>query len=250
MRSDPMSAEKPAGRDAHETGLPLAAAATARFFLARQHWHLLALLVLIPIAWAFAAPVLGEDAWLGIADEAWFWLGVSAAILHQVLVWLAWRGQLGWKLLSRFFGARDLAIWAGLFMPLLLARPLLLLGLALADRNSLALSRPIALGLGVALLLPSLYTFWSVMRHFGLPRAVGGDHFRTRFREMPLVREGAFRWSGHAMYAFGFLGLWSIALLAGSQAALSLALFQHAYIWVHYHCTEKPDMELLYGARP
>ena len=29
--------------------------------------------------------------------------------------------------------------------------------------------------------------------------------------------------------------------------ALAVALFQHAYIWVHYYCTEKPDMRRIYG---
>jgi len=28
---------------------------------------------------------------------------------------------------------------------------------------------------------------------------------------------------------------------------LAAALFQHAYIWVHYYCTEEPDMQLIYG---
>ena len=34
----------------------------------------------------------------------------------------------------------------------------------------------------------------------------------------------------------------------GSLAALAAALFQHAYIWVHYYCTEAPDMDLIYSA--
>jgi hypothetical protein len=49
------------------------------------------------------------------------------------------------------------------------------------------------------------------------------------------------------MYAFLFLCFWSLALLAGSRAALASALFQHAYIWVHMYCTEGPDMRVLYG---
>jgi hypothetical protein len=49
------------------------------------------------------------------------------------------------------------------------------------------------------------------------------------------------------MYAFLFLCFWSLALLAGSRAALASALFQHAYIWVHMYCTEGPDMCVLYG---
>ncbi len=58
---------------------------------------------------------------------------------------------------------------------------------------------------------------------------------------------GAFRWIRNAMYAFAFLGLWSIALFADSTAALILAILAHACVWVHYYATEKPDMDLIYG---
>jgi len=51
----------------------------------------------------------------------------------------------------------------------------------------------------------------------------------------------------NAMYALTFLGFWAVAFLARSQAALAVALFQHAYIWVHWYCTEQPDGVLLYG---
>jgi hypothetical protein len=147
--------------------------------------------------------------------------------------------------LSKLFGKADMVIWAVMFLPLLLARPLLVIGLAMTDRGSLPLQRWIEILLGIALLFPTLSTFWSVAKYFGLARALGGDHFRQKYREMPMVREGAFRWSSNAMYSFAFLGLWAIALLLGSQAALSLALFQHAYIWVHFWCTENPDIELM-----
>jgi len=120
-------------------------------------------------------------------------------------------------------------------------------GISAADSGSLALSRGVASGLAVFVLLPSLYTAWSVQRYFGLARAAGGDHFRRRYREMPLVTRGAFAWTPNAMYTFGFLGLWAIALFARSHAGLVAALFQHAYIWVHYVCTEQPDMARLYG---
>jgi len=30
-------------------------------------------------------------------------------------------------------------------------------------------------------------------------------------------------------------------------AAIAVALFQHAYIWVHWYCTEQPDGVVLYG---
>jgi protein-S-isoprenylcysteine O-methyltransferase Ste14 len=94
--------------------------------------------------------------------------------------------------------------------------------------------------------VPAVYTLLSVERYFGFERAIGGDHFRSRYRQMPLVKQGAFKWSENAMYAFVFLLLWSIALFAGSWVALSLAVFQHVYVWAHYCFTEKPDMELIY----
>jgi hypothetical protein len=201
----------------------------------------------VAAAWVFAAPALGDGQFLGLADWAWFWLGVGLSVLHQVLVWLVFRGQLGWGILTRWFGEHDLKVWGVVFFPFLASRPLTVLGLALADQGSMALPRTLQLVLGIGLLLPSVYAMYSVLRYFGIERALGGDHFCSRYRQMPLVTQGAYQWTPHAMYTLVFLALWAIAFLAGSLAALSLAAFQHAYIWVHYFCTEKPDMELIYG---
>ena len=60
--------------------------------------------------------------------------------------------------------------------------------------------------------------------------------------------EGAFKYSSNAMYTFVFSGMWGIGLLLGSWNAIGLALFYHAYIWVHFYATEKPDMDFLYGS--
>ena len=78
----------------------------------------------------------------------------------------------------------------------------------------------------------------SVFRYFTIPRALGGDHFHDQYLNLPLVDQGAFKYSSNAMYSFVFLGMWGIALLTGSWNALVLALFNHAYIWVHMYCTE------------
>ena len=50
------------------------------------------------------------------------------------------------------------------------------------------------------------------------------------------------------MYTLAFLGLWTIALATNSRAALAACLFQHAYIWVHWYCTEQPDIRVLHGS--
>ncbi len=62
-----------------------------------------------------------------------------------------------------------------------------------------------------------------------------------------MVQGGIFRFSSNAMYLFGFMGLWIPGFLFQSLAALILAVFSHAYIWIHYYATEKPDMDRIYG---
>ena len=86
-------------------------------------------------------------------------------------------------------------------------------------------------------------------RYFGMARAAGADHFDARYRDMPLVDKGIFRFTNNGMYAFAFLVFWAIAIGFGSLAALAIAAFSHAYIWVHFYATETPDMDFLYGSR-
>lgn len=225
----------------------LAEARSAAFFFHRQLLHAGLLGFLVAVSYALAAPRLGTpDVWLGLSVRGWFWLNVAVVATHQIIVWLVFRGQLGWGVLTRIFGEWDLRLWGLVFMPFLIARPVLVVGLAIADSGSLMLPRWLCSVFGAALLVPAMYTLWSVSRYFSIPRALGGDHFRLHYRRMPMVQTGAFAWTPNAMYLIAFLGLWSIAFLAHSHVALVIALFQHAYIWVHYYCTEKPDMELMY----
>lgn len=120
----------------------------------------------------------------------------------------------------------------------------------LADVGTLPMPRALGIALGSAMLLPALWAMHSVKKYFGFARALGGDHFFERYRTMPMVREGAFKYSSNAMYTFVFIGFWGIALLCRSRAALAVAMFQHAYIWVHWYCTEQPDGVVLYGRSP
>lgn len=221
-------------------------ARSTSFFFHRQAWHLLALLILVPAAWLLAYPHLGEGSFLVVTATWWFWASVIVSIVHQVVVWIVFRLQLGWATLTRLFGKADLLIWGLIFLPLFAGRVVTLVGLARATQDTLALTRSLAVGMAVLLLIPAIYTLWSVLRYFGLTRAMVGDHFRVRYRQMPLETRGIFRYSDNAMYAFGFLVLWSIALFNRSLPALIMAGFQHIYIWVHYYCTEKPDMEIIY----
>lgn len=108
----------------------------------------------------------------------------------------------------------------------------------------------LAVALAVLLLLPALYLFHSVRKYFGFRRAYGIDHFDESYRALPFVKQGIFKYTGNAMYVAGFLILWTPGLLLLSTAALLAALFNHLYIWVHYYCTELPDIRRIYGAGP
>jgi hypothetical protein len=207
--------------------------------------------VLLLVAIYFGAVYLADldssgGSLLGISSATWFYVTILNAVVHQFLVWFAFRFQLVYKLLTRLFGKYDLTIWAILFLPFLVLRPILTLLAGISDFQSLYKVNFISFISGGLLLIPVAYTLYSVFRYFGLKRAIGGDHFRVKYRNLPLVRKGMFKYSPDAMYLFAFLLFWAIGIITGSRIALSLAVFQHAYIWVHMFCTEEPDMQKIY----
>jgi len=190
---------------------------------------------------------LVSGSFLGLGAGVWLTLAVAVPVLHQVYVAFAWRTELHLRLWSRWFPGRAFARYKVGFTMLILGRPLTVLGLAIANRETLPISPVVAGVLGLACLLPPAYLGYSIRRFFTLDRAYGIDHFDASYRDAPLVRQGIFRWSPNAMYVFGFLALWAIAILFRSKGALVAAGFNHAAIWVHYLCTERPDMRRIYG---
>jgi len=92
--------------------------------------------------------------------------------------------------------------------------------------------------LTILLAAPGFYAMYSVKRYFGLPRAAGADHFDAKYRNMPLVKKGIFRFTDNGMYLYAFLLFWAIAIGFDSIVALIVTAFSHAYIWVHFYATE------------
>lgn len=211
--------------------------------------HIAIMLLIWLGATALLTPIENAPTLLGLTATGWAQLSIALAVIHQVIVAIVFRLQLHRNLLTRKFGDRDMTVWRMIFMPLLVARPVTVLMTGWADTVPLTSMRLPEIIVGAALVGVAIWGMHSVLKYFTLPRALGGDHFRDSFASMPLVREGAFKYTSNAMYGLVFLGLWGIALLFGSWNALVLALFQQAYIWVHMYCTEKPDMEWIYGNR-
>ncbi len=221
-----------------------------RMFFEGQLIHLLGVAVLL-VAVCFAAQISGFDQglFLGLSTTNWVVLAIANAVLHQVYVWLCWRLELGGQQLTRIFTNRAFPIYSAGFAILIALRPLLALAVAWSNRSSLPLTPWVGWTIAALLILPVGYLMYSVRKYFGFDRAFGIDHFDPNFRDIPFVRQGIFRWSNNAMYVFGFLVLWVPAFLFQSTACLIVAGFSHAYIWVHYYCTEVPDMNRIYGAR-
>lgn len=191
---------------------------------------------------------------LGLVAVAWrsidepfpvpFWIAVACPIFHQVFVWLAWRLELRSSAITGSIGFR---VYVLLFFVLFASRFLSLIILAWEDQGSLELPILPRIIVTMMFLAVGIYTMYSVKRYFGLVRASGADHFEARYREIPLVRKGIFRFTSNGMYVYAFLLFWAIPVGLNSAAGLIVAAFSHAYIWVHFFATEKPDMEYLYN---
>ena len=222
--------------------------ASPRFFFVGQAAHLLLLGVLVGIACMLIDfEHLQNRRLFGVGGAVWFALALGVPVLHQAFVWLAWRSELCFGTLSGWLGSRAFLIYRILFFILFWSRPATLILLGIADRDSLPIPVFVRVGLCLLLAIPAAYTLYSVVRYFGMARASGGDHFEERYRSLPMVTRGMFRFSSNAMYAYAFLMFWAIAIAAASWAALVAAAFSHAYIWVHFYCTERPDMKLIYA---
>lgn len=221
-----------------------------KLVLERQWLHAVLLAaLLIGVSYANRLEGLTKGALWGLDTAAWFWIAIGIPILHQVYVLICWRTELHFGLVTRVLGKGGFKAYAVGFSIIGLARVAAVFLLAAANPMTLP-ADPVRLKIAaVVVALPALYTFYSVKRYFTATRAFGIDHFDERFRTRPFVRKGIFRFTQNGMYLYGFLILWSAALWFGSLAALIAALFNHLYIWVHFFCTEKPDMQRIYGKR-
>ncbi|WP_119010722.1 methyltransferase [Vibrio superstes] len=205
----------------------------------KQTPHFVSLFVLLLISY-FTWFRLGQPAPIA------FWTAFSIPALHQIFVWLAWRLELQSSLVSKTLGFRAYLV---IFFVLFVGRFLSLFLLAYLDRGTLGLNSSVQIAVTVICLCLSLYAIYSVRRYFGMARAAGADHFELSYRSLPMVNQGIFKYSSNSMYVYAFLLVWAIAIGLNSSAALIIAAYSHIYIWVHYYCTEKPDMDFIYSPK-
>ena len=183
----------------------------------------------------------------GISTQTWLWIAIAIPIIHQIIVWLFWRLELHHGLITCWFGEKGFPIYKVVFTIFFAGRPVSLILVGLANYKTLALDPILAYLIAGLLILPFVYSMYSVVKYFGINRAYGIDHFDPSYRNKPFVKKGMFKYTDNAMYKFGFLILWAIALATLSKAGLVAAAFNHLYIWVHFYFTELPDIRRIYG---
>jgi hypothetical protein len=214
-----------------------------------QLFHLLALLILIPAIYlclVFDYTFLVGELW-GFSTFFWFLLSVLSTIIHQIYVLICWRLELHHQSLTKAFGTKAFRIYQVGFAILILSRPLLISLLAVSNAETLDLNQTAGQIIAALLCIPVVYLFYSVRFYFGFERAFGIDHFQPeKYKNVPFVKQGIFKYTDNGMYIYGFLLLWIPGFLLCSKAALLAALFNQIYIWVHYYCTELPDMKIIY----
>jgi hypothetical protein len=221
---------------------------TFRLLFEKQIYNYLGLFILLAIITYLTTwpGVYNGELW-GADTKFWFWLSIGVVVVHQFYAWFVWRTELHLKLMSKWFGKQAFLIWAIFFAILLIFRFVFVFILGYANHGTWRIRPTLGWGLTIIILIPAIYTFYSIKRYFSFKRGLGIDHFDPVYRELGLVREGIFKYTSNAMYIFAAMMVWVPALIFASKAALISALFNHAYLWVHYFTLELPDMKKIYS---
>ena len=213
------------------------------FFFKHQIWHLGGIIFLFYIGTQFVDLESNTNTFLGISALVWFMIAMSIPLIHQAYVWICWRSELCWKLISNTIGFKGYLI---LFFILIISR-LSAIVLCFVDYGSLYKPGWLAWILALILFIPGVYTMYSVKKYFGFLRAAGADHFDSKYRDLPFENRGIFKWTPNAMYVFAIGIPFSFAVATGSQSMFVVAIYTYISIWLHYFCTEKPDFAVIYN---
>ena len=213
------------------------------FFFKHQVWHLGGTIFLFYIGFQFIDFSNNTNTFLRINTFGWFLIAMTIPLVHQTYVWICWRSELCWKSISNTIGFKGYVI---IFFILIISR-LSAIVLCFVDYGSLYKPGWLAWILGLILFIPGVYTMYSVKKYFGFLRAAGADHFDPKYRNLSFENRGIFKWTPNAMYVFAIGIPFSFAVATGSQSMFIVAIYTYTSIWLHYFCTEKPDIAIIYN---
>jgi len=214
----------------------------------KQIWHLLILTFLILgiiVITNLENEILIGSFW-NVSTKTWLIISLVIPVVHQIYVLLCWRLELHYKLLTHYLGKNAFGIYLVGFFVLFISRFISIILLSEANKNTFNLNSILKYFIISILSLIVIYAFYSVKKYFGYKRAAGLDHFDSSIAQLPFVKKGIFKYTNNGMYMYAFMFIYLPALYYQSIASLLVSVFSHIYIWVHYFCTELPDIKRIY----
>ena len=208
----------------------------------RQHIHLGSALVLITAAYNYLCNNKNQS------YQPLILAALSMSIAHQLQVVICWRLELYHQLLTKLFGSTKRAfLFHEILFFLLFGGRMVSFGLlARKDANSIEMNANIRVLLLAFCASCAITVLYCVLRYFGIDRAAGSDHFFQGVRKMPMVNEGIFKYMSNAMYKIGVLMWFVPGIYFESKCAIVAALVHYVLVWVHYYCTEIPDLRYMH----
>lgn len=208
-----------------------------------QHYHLLGNIALITITHLIISALFTLTPLENLVRNITFIIHLA----HVIFIWIGWRFELHLKLLTRIFKRQALPIFSLIYQLMVLARLISILWLSILTMSSVQFA-PMFHLISVLVTLGVIFVaFYSIVKYFGIERSAGGDHFHEKFRY--LEKRGLFRYFDNVMYVFGSLGFILPGLIFQSGPGLVCGWYHYLGIWLHYFCTEKPDMKIIYEAK-
>ena len=147
--------------------------------LQHQFWHLIVLIFLLGGVYysvQLDEDVLSGQLW-GLSTKSWFIITLLVPIVHQIYVLVFWRLELYYNTVTDNLGEKGFGLYKAGFTVLILARPVSIICLAVANAWTMSINPLLSYGLSAVLLLPAIYLAYSIRKYFGIDRAFGIDHF-------------------------------------------------------------------------
>ncbi len=186
---------------------------------------------------------------LGITVYHWVIVSWIAAGVFQAWILFFWRYELYYGTVSRLFGKSGFPVFRAGFFLLGAVTLLPVIPVSFLTRNSMEIYFPFKMALILGTTPFILWAIYSVLFYFSINRAFGADHFFPEYRMKTLEVRGIFKYIPNSMYTVLLLILYHPGLFFDSSLGLVMALVHHIFVWVHYFCTEKPDMKEIYQRR-
>ncbi|CAB1057715.1 hypothetical protein D1BOALGB6SA_2468 [Olavius sp. associated proteobacterium Delta 1] len=216
-----------------------------------QGYHLLAFLLLGGLLYhTILVYPDGETRFWKLSSSQWIWFSWIFAGIFQFWIAFFWRLELYGGRISAWMGRAGFSLYRTGYVVFGLLRLLPLIPIALTSRGTASVPAWISLPF-LALTIPlSLWGMYCATVYFGITRASGADHFIPAYRDKNLEKRGIYKYIPNVMYTVVLLALYHPGLIWQSAQGIIAAAAHHAFVWVHYFCTEKPDLKEIYGNRP